>query len=716
MKNALLFIFTIISISIYAQNQCISERYYSEVFSNTQSTTAIKFGEADPYGIINNQNLYLDIIEPVGDTLQKRPLILHQFGGGFLIGWRTEPVIPQMAEMYAKRGFVFATIDYRLGFNALSGESAERAVYRGTQDMNAALRFLVDNADLYGIDTSAIFITGTSAGCIAALSSTYMQDSDRSDIPSTYGILFEPDDLGCLNCEGNSNYNNQQVQVHGIINNWGAILDTSYINPALDPNDNVPVISFHGTNDAIVPYVEGPPFSLPIFPNVQGSFLIHQRLSNLGIKNKLVPLQGLGHEPQLLQLQTWVTDTIISQGSQFVYEIMYGDSIQISGDHQLCVNEITTYSLPLISSSQYCWEVNGGNIININNNEITIEWNSIGNFELIGYELDKREISKTAILNIEVQAPILPNIIFTSNDGLFNFSSTTLANSYTWNFGDSTTAQGNPIQHQYLDTGKFQVALRVESNFCLSTIDTFIQSDLCPEANVVINQNDSVFTFSDASNFNTQTTFIDFEGNVYNSNNFTYTFQNEGNYALTIIATNNFCSDTLTRNFTVEFCSSANFNFNATALEVEFYDSSSNAYFYTWNFGDGHTSAIENPTHTYDSAGIYLVSLISNSINGCADTIQKEITLTLDTISGIRQNSLQGISIYPNPFTNSIQIQGVDSKANYQYTLSSTDGKIIQKGRLNTSVISTKNLSAGVYFLHLQNEQQEFLNKVLIKE
>ena len=715
MKKYFLFIFLIIIVTLTAQNPCNSGRYYSEVFSNVNNTTNIKFGEADPYGLINNQNLYLDIIEPAGDTLAKRPLILHQFGGGFLIGWRTEPVIPQMAEMYAKRGFVFATIDYRLGFNALSGESAERAVYRGTQDLNAALRFLVDNADLYGIDTSAIFITGTSAGCIAALSSTYMQDSDRSDIPSTYGIFLEPDDLGCLNCDGNSNFNNQQVQVHGIINNWGAMLDTSYINPALDPNDNVPVISFHGTDDLIVPYVAGPPFSLSIFPNVHGSFLIHQRLDNLGIKNKLVPLQGLGHEPQLLQLQTWVTDTIISQGSQFVYEIMYGDSIQITGDNLVCLNEIKTYTLPFINSSQYCWEVNGGNIINSNNNEITIAWNNVGIFELIGKELDKREITKTTNLTIEVQAPIVPNINFTSNDGLFNFSSTTLANTYHWSFGDGNTGNGNPTQHQYIDTGSFQVSLNIETDFCTSNFDTVIASTLCPEANVSIVQNDSIFSFSDASDFNNSYTLIDFEANLY-SNAFTHTFQNEGNYAVTIIANNDFCSDTLTQNFTVQFCSNASFSFESNQLEVAFWDSSTNAYFYNWNFGDGNSAVVENPNHTYAIPGTYLVTLITSSTTSCFDTIQKEITVTQDTLSGIEYNLLEGVSISPNPFKNFIEIKGLEANTLYQYKLCSTEGKIIDAGILKSSVLEFNNLSAGIYFLHLQNENQAFLNKVLIKK
>ena len=174
MKPILFIALLFSAIFLHAQSNCSSGRYYSEVFSNTQTTSGIQYGSADPYGILNNQNLYLDIVAPAGDTLEKRPLILHQFGGGFLIGWRTEPVIPQMAEMYAKRGFVFATIDYRLGFNPLDGQSAERAVYRASQDLRAALRFLVDNADVYGIDTSAIFLTGTSAGCLSAFVSTYI--------------------------------------------------------------------------------------------------------------------------------------------------------------------------------------------------------------------------------------------------------------------------------------------------------------------------------------------------------------------------------------------------------------------------------------------------------------------------------------------------------------------------------------------------------------
>ena len=42
-----------------------------------------------------------------------------------------------------------------------------------------------------------------------------------------------------------------------------------------------------------------------------------------------------------------------------------------------------------------------------------------------------------------------------------------------------------------------------------------------------------------------------------------------------------------------------------------------------WDFGDGNTSILQNPFHTYDLPGNYTVSLISSSL-GCSDTIVKK--------------------------------------------------------------------------------------------
>lgn len=713
MKKSLIFIFLFMNIWVQGQSNCSSGRYYSEVFTNTQNTTGIKFGEADPYGLLTNQDLYLDIVEPLGDTLEKRPLILHQFGGGFLIGWRTEPVIPQMAEMYAKRGFVFATIDYRLGFNPLDGQSAERAVYRASQDLRASLRFLVDNADVYGIDTSAIFITGTSAGCLAAFVNTFMNESDRADIPSTFGIPLEPADLGCANCSGNNNFNNQEVRVHGIINNWGAMLDTSYIDLATDPADNVPVISFHGTNDNIVPYAQGSPFSLPIFPTVQGSLLIHQRLDNQGIKNRLFPLQGLGHEPQLLQLQTWVTDTIIRQGSKFLHEIMYGDSNQISGDPTVCIGDTITYSLPLHTGSRYCWDVTGGNIVSQNLNEITITWNSLGTLELIGTELDKREVSKVASLTIAVNNPPTPLLDFTSTDGLFNFSSSSSANTFVWNFGDGMQGNGNPINHQYTDTGEYMLTLLFEDDYCANEADTLIQSTICPVADFEIIQDDSSFLVISSSNFSNDYLWILQDGSTSFGDSLSLSFTQEGTYNLSLIATNNYCADTITKRFSIDFCSIANFSHQSNQLSVDFTEQAYNAFFYNWDFGDGSSSAVPNPNHVYSQPGVYTVQLATTTAAACSDTITKQVSVDLN--SSVSDLYDSGITTFPNPVQNELNITGLNQGVLLKVELFSIDGKLVYELSQKGNIFTIPSFQNGVYLLKLSNKDGVYLNKILIK-
>ena len=143
-----------------AQSQCFPKQYIDPLYGVSQNA-AIQYGAADPYDILGlsiDQNLFLDLYTPVGDTLSHRPTIVFAFGGGFVIGSRNQPDLPRLRDYYVPRGYNLATIDYRLGFNVTSGGSALRAVYRGVQDMRAALRFLAENCDQYAIDTNYIVL------------------------------------------------------------------------------------------------------------------------------------------------------------------------------------------------------------------------------------------------------------------------------------------------------------------------------------------------------------------------------------------------------------------------------------------------------------------------------------------------------------------------------------------------------------------------------
>lgn len=54
----------------------------------------------------------------------------------------------------------------------------------------------------------------------------------------------------------------------------------------------------------------------------------------------------------------------------------------------------------------------------------------------------------------------------------------------------------------------------------------------------------------------------------------------------------------------------------AVPFTVNFTDQSSNADSWSWDFGDGGTSNLQNPSHTYNSAGNYTVTLTATNANG----------------------------------------------------------------------------------------------------
>lgn len=85
---------------------------------------------------------------------------------------------------------------------------------------------------------------------------------------------------------------------------------------------------------------------------------------------------------------------------------------------------------------------------------------------------------------------------------------------------------------------------------------------------------------------------------------------------------------------------SADFNFVATGLMVEFTDNSIFAVSYSWDFGDGNTSTDMNPTHTYAASGAYDVTLTIADVNGDMADITKEVNVGVQsTFNAVIQNA-----------------------------------------------------------------------------
>ncbi len=285
MKNVLsLLIVLCTSISLLAQSHptCDGMRYVDKVFEDVDSTKAVKFGENTTIAG-NFQELFMDVYEPSGDTAEKRPVIILAFGGSYIGGEREQ--MRELCILYAQRGFVAATIDYRIYDGPLfpipSAETFQDVVTKSVSDMKAAIRFLRQDAETnntFRIEPSFVFAGGVSAGAITAAHTAVLDDTDEFN-PTLQDII---DGNGGI--EGNSSDNFEySTELQAFINFSGALNDASW----LDENDP-PFYSVHDDGDGIVPFGEGfaTIFTIEIIA-VEGSQVMHQRADDLGVTNLL---------------------------------------------------------------------------------------------------------------------------------------------------------------------------------------------------------------------------------------------------------------------------------------------------------------------------------------------------------------------------------------------------------------------------------------------
>jgi len=295
---------------ITAQEECVDGRYFDEIF-DIDIEYGIQYGEninETFWGTETSENLYMDIYEPSNDNFEYRPLIFFMFGGSFVGGSKSSPDIVSLCTNYAKMGYVAVAIDYRLSQNALffapNEENAYKAVLKAIHDVKAAIRYFRMNDELYNdykIDTNRIYVGGVSAGAIAAINAAYLDE--MSEIPSF--LLDDYDGLGGFEgISGNAGYDSS---FNGVINLCGAVGDDQWISEG-----DIPIVSMHGDQDTVVPYDDSLVTLFGLNIQVDGSYMIHQRMTELGNESDLYTYVNQGHTPfSNMNLETEFTRTFL---------------------------------------------------------------------------------------------------------------------------------------------------------------------------------------------------------------------------------------------------------------------------------------------------------------------------------------------------------------------------------------------------------------------
>ncbi len=303
-------------------------RYKGIVFASATVTNDIQFGRN--LGISGDTtSLLLDLYEPTGDTLQLRPLVICLHGGSLISGDRTN--MEYFCTDLAKRGYVAATIEYRLGIETPKGvRTIAEALLRGVQDTKAAVRFFRANAATYGIDTTRIYLEGSSAGSMIAAHYAYW---NQDEIPP------EVDQVKWGDIEGSSGNPGYSSAINGIINYAGALLDPSWID-AGEP----PVGNFHGLMDPVVPPDSGVSTDFGI--TLYGGVRISSRALELGIYNQgaFFPLMAHGGNEDSLRVFA----------SNFFYSLMV---LSTAAPEDFTSMELNTHSLTLFRYDRYTFHL-----------------------------------------------------------------------------------------------------------------------------------------------------------------------------------------------------------------------------------------------------------------------------------------------------------------------------------------------------------------------
>jgi gliding motility-associated-like protein len=203
---------------------------------------------------------------------------------------------------------------------------------------------------------------------------------------------------------------------------------------------------------------------------------------------------------------------------------------------------------------------------------------------------------------------------------------------YTWNFGNGVTLNSFSPSHTYNTGGLYTITLTAKNDIgCTDTLvlkDTLfiknVRSSIISEDTVCSNYRMLLSNATIPAPLTSQWQYSD--GTYSFSSTTAKTWSTPGNYTVRLISNFNACSDSVTKRITVLPAPAINFSASDSVscrvpFTVNFTDLTTNAANWLWDFGDGYTSNLKNPVHTFTSESEFNIKLAVSSAEGCSSTL-----------------------------------------------------------------------------------------------
>jgi PKD repeat protein len=370
-------------------------------------------------------------------------------------------------------------------------------------------------------------------------------------------------------------------------------------------------------------------------------------------------------------------------------------------------------------STSYLWDFGDGNY-SVQENPIHF-YQQYGDYE-VSLIASNSNSSDTVVQLVSICLGPIADFDYLTNGfylKLKNYSQN--ATHYFWDFGDGSFSYLGSPSHYYTDEGIFNVRLIAYNDCRPDTMTRIIGVCKSPEADFDYTCSQMKITFQNFSVHYDSCVwdFGDGSGSVLREPE--HIFSAEGNYKVTLTVMRYCVDDTLTNEQTKQIASPCSpmaiFSYKINEMEVTFTNNSSNATFFSWDFGDDETSNETEPIHTYGEVGDYEVQLIAKNDHG-SDTARSLINVT--SVPGLTGET--SIMVYPNPVKDIMTVKimghnGETLRLELYNLFGQCVGTKIIKSENEITMISfgVSHLQAGCYSLRIIGSNGIRTKKVILE-